>query len=247
VGAGLLIGLHDAGRFSNYRAGRLAPEVHLPGTAPNELLEFIADELPHWRDHPERKPETSETALTNQLCDHLNSAARTSDAWSRIQFRTEVPDEVQHGRAIDLAPKPCGAVLVIEGRRHTQFDTLLPIECKRLPTPKGRQRDEREYVATATGSTGGIQRFKFGHHGAAHRNAAMIAYVQEHTFCHWLTQVNGWIRDLSSQTDSAWGSTDSLRLEKDNPTARLCTSRSCHERSGGLEKIALQHLWIMMN
>ena len=100
------------------------------------FIEFIADELPRWRDHPERKPETSETALTDQFCDHLNSAARTSDGWSRIQFRTEVPDEVRPGRAIDLAPKPCGAVLVIEGRRHTQFDTLLPIECKRLPTPR---------------------------------------------------------------------------------------------------------------
>ncbi len=136
-------------------AGKLEPEVQLPGTARYALLEFVADELPRWRDHPERKPEASETALTDQLCDHLNSAARTSDGWSRVQFRTEVRDEVRRGRAIDLAPKPCGAVLIIEGRRHTQFDTLLPIECKRLPTPKEKDRDEREYVVTATGSTGG--------------------------------------------------------------------------------------------
>ena len=229
------------------QAGTLAPEVHLPGTAHNELLGFIADELPRWRDYPERKPETAETVLTDQLCDHLNSAARLSDAWSRIQFRTEVRDEIQRGRTIDLTPKPCGAVLVIEGRRHTQFDTLLPIECKRLPTPKGQNRDEREYVATATVSTGGIQRFKFGHHGAAHNNAAMIAYVQEQTFCHWHAQVNGWIRDLSSQTDSSWSNSDSLEIQKDNPTARLCTLHSRHYRVSGLEEITLQHLWIEMN
>ncbi len=229
------------------QAGRLTPEVHLPGTARDELLGFIADELPRWRDYPERKPATSETALTDQLCDHLNSAARISDAWSRIQFRTEVPDEVQRGRAIDLTPKACGAVLIIEGRRHTQFDPLLPIECKRLPTPKGKDRDEREYVATATGSTGGMQRFKFGHHGAAHRNAAMIAYVQEQTFYHWHTQVNGWIRDLSSQTGSTWNATESLELQKNDPAARLCTLHSHHQRGSGLEEIALQHLWIMMN
>lgn len=229
------------------QAGRLAPEVHLPGTARNELLGFIADELPRWRDYPERRPETAETALTDQLCDHLNSAARLSDAWSRIQFRTEVRDEVQRGRIIDLTPKPCGAVLVIEGRRHTQFDTLLPIECKRLPTPKENNRDEREYVATATGSTGGIQRFKFGHHGAAHRNAAMIGYVQEQTFSHWHAQVNGWIRDLSSQADSTWNAADSLELQKNYPTARLCTLHSRHNRGSGLEEIAIQHLWIMMN
>ncbi len=229
------------------QAGRLAPEVHLPGTARNELLGFIADELPRWRDYPERTPETAETALTGQLCDHLNSAARLSDAWSRIQFRTEVRDEVQHGRTIDLTPKPCGAVLIIEGRRHTQFDTLLPIECKRLPTPKGHDRDEREYVATATGATGGIQRFKFGHHGAAHNDAAMIAYVQEQTFSHWHAQVNGWIQDLTSHADSTWRATDSLELQKFDPTTKTCVLHSRHHRGNGLEEIAIRHLWVAMN
>jgi hypothetical protein len=228
------------------RAGTLEPEVQLPGTARYVLLEFIADELPRWRDHPERRSETSETALTGQLCDHLNGAARMSVGWSRVQFRTEVPDEVRRARAIDLAPKPCGVVLVIEGRRHTQFDTLLPIECKRLPTPRGKDRDEREYVATATGSTGGMQRFKFGHHGAAHRIAGMIAYVQEQTFSHWLTQVNGWIRDLSSGTDSSWSMTDALKPLKDDAAKGLCTLHSRHQRSG-LEELDLEHLWIKMN
>lgn len=228
-------------------AGKLEPEVQLPGTARYALLEFVADELPRWRDHPDRKPETSERVLTDQLCDYLNSAARTSVGWSRVQFRTEVRDEVRHERAIDLTPKPCGAVLVIEGRRHTQFDTLLPIECKRLPTPKEKDRDEREYVVTATGSTGGMQRFKFGHHGAAHRVAAMIAYVQEQTFFHWLTQVNGWIRDLSSVTNSAWSLMDALQPLKDDLAVGLCILHSHHQRGSGLEEIDLQHLWIKMN
>ena len=228
-------------------AGTLEPEVQLRSTARYALLDFIADELPRWRDHPKRKPVTAETALTDQLCDHLNSAARTSVGWSRVQFRTEVPDEVRRGRAIDLVPKPCGVTLVIEGRRHTQFDTLLPIECKRLPTPKEKDRDEREYVATATGSTGGIQRFKFGHHGAAHRDAAMIAYVQEQTFSHWLAQVNRWIRDLSSEPDSTWSCKDALQPLKDDSAVGLCTLHSHHQRGSGLEEIALQHLWIKMN
>ena len=228
-------------------AGRLEPEVQLPGTARYELLDFIADELPRWRDHPERKPETSETALTDQLCDHLNSAARTSAGWSRVQFRTEVRDEEKRGRKIDLAPKPCGAVLVIDGRRHTQFDTLLPIECKRLPTPEEKDRDEREYVVSATSSTGGLQRFKSGHHGAKHRDAAMIAYVQEQSFSHWLTQVNGWIGDLSSEPDSTWTLADALQPLKDDLGVGLCTLHSHHQRGSGREEIALRHLWIKMN
>jgi hypothetical protein len=229
------------------QAGRLEPEVQVPGTARFVLLEFIADELPLWRDHPQRKPETSERALTDQLCDHLNSAARTSAGWSWIQFRTEVPDEVRGGRAIDLVPKPCGVVLTIEGRRHTQFDTLLPIECKRLPTPKDKNRDEREYVVTATGSTGGIQRFKFGHHGAAHCLGAMIAYVQDQAFSHWLVQVNGWIEELSRNTQSGWSTSDTLHLLNEDSATRLRTLRSHHGRGGKLEEIELRHLWVRMN
>jgi len=229
------------------QTGKLGPEIQLPWTARYELLDFIGDELPRWRDHPERKPETSETRLTDQLCDHLNSATRLSDSWSRVQFRTEIPDEVQRGRAIDLAPKPCGAVLIIEGRRHTQFDTLLPIECKRLPTPKGKRRDEREYVVTQPGTTGGIQRFKFGHHGAAHRVGAMIAYVQQLGFSHWLAQVNGWIQALSAEMDSAWSESDLLRHEKEDPARGLCILHSVHRREAGCEDCELRHLWVKMN
>jgi hypothetical protein len=229
------------------QTGKLEPEVQLPGTARLALLDFVEHELPRWRDHPERRPKTSERDLTDQLCDYLNSAARSSVGWDWFQFRTEVPDEVQRSRTIDLSLKPCGVVLVIEGRRHTQFDTLLPIECKRLPTPREKDRDEREYVTTAPGSGGGIQRFKFGHHGANHHHAAMIAYVQQETCSHWLTQVNGWIRELSSETDSPWSLGDALEALKDDPVIGICTLHSRHQRVGGLDEITLQHLWIKMN
>ncbi len=229
------------------QAGSLDPEVHLPWTAPYELLDFIAEELPRWRDHPDRRPRASETDLTDQLCDHLNCAARFSEGWSRVQFRTEVPDEVRRGRAIDLVPKPCGAVLIIEGRRHTRFDTLLPIECKRLPTPTGGDRDEREYVVTGRGTTGGIQRFKLGLHGATHRVAAMIAYVQQLYFSHWLGQVNGWIRALSKEKDSPWSDSDLLLLLKEDSVRGLCKLQSRHHREREYGDCDLRHLWIKMN
>nr|VFK01014.1 MAG: hypothetical protein BECKLFY1418A_GA0070994_11322 [Candidatus Kentron sp. LFY] len=222
-------------------------EVHRSGTIRTALLDFIAEELPRWRDHPDRKPETAEPKLTDQLCDHLDSAAECSDAWDWIHFRTEVSDETQPGRKIDLAAKPRGEARFIEGRRHTQFDTLLPIECKRLPTPKEKGRDEREYVVTAKGSTGGIQRFKFGHHGAKHSVAGMIAYVQERTSAHWLTRVNGWISGLAEETDSGWSISDVLQSLKDDPDLGTCGLRSQHRRPDGLEEIELRHLWIEMN
>jgi len=228
-------------------AGRLEPEILLPGTARYALIEFIAEELPRWRDHPERKPQTSEVRLTDQLCSHLNSAARFSVGWNWIQFRTEVPDELRGSRAIDLVAKPCGVVLLIEGRRHTEFDSLLPIECKRLPTPVERDRDEREYVTASPGTTGGIQRFKFGHHAAIHRLGAMIGYVQGMTFSHWLRKVNGWIQDLSRKADAAWSDSDALLLLREDSAKGLCMLRSNHQRTGRFEECELRHLWIKMN
>jgi len=228
------------------QAGRLGEAIHLQGTARYDLLDFIAEELPRWRDHPQRKAESAETALTGQLCAHLNSAARFSAGWSRVQFSTEIRDEVQRGRSIDLAPRPCGAIVTIEGRRHTQFDMLFPIECKRLPTPKGTDRDVREYVVTEHGTTGGIQRFKLGLHGAAHEVAAMIAYVQENGLSYWLKQVNGWITDLSEE-DPAWNSSDLLREEKVDASKGLCVLHSRHQRGTELRECELRHLWIKMN
>jgi hypothetical protein len=181
----------------NVRLGRLDSDTHLPATAKVAILEFIADQLPRWRDHPQRPIQHAETRLTEHLCDYLNHIANFSAEWSHIQFRTEAGDETYAGRKIDLAVKPRTAV-VIEGRRHTLFDILLPIECKRLPTPTGTDRDEREYVISKHGTTGGIQRFKAGYHGAVHRHGGMVAFVQEETCEFWSARVSARHRAYAS-------------------------------------------------
>lgn len=229
------------------QSGKLNPDIHLPSTAKLGIVEFIAEELPRWRDHPDRPVANAETMLTEHLCDHLNSAVYRSSIWSHIQFRTETGDETSGGRKIDLTAKPRDATFIIEGRRHSQFDALFPIECKRLPTPKGKDRDEREYVITASGTTGGIQRFKFGHHGAAHTFAAMIAYVQEQTFSYWLSQVNRWIHDLAVEQNSEWNDSDVLQSLSDDITSGIGTLKSEHRRKGDLVKCELRHLWIKMS
>lgn len=225
--------------------GKFVEDVQCSGTFKYELLDFIAGELPRWRDSPDRPSVASETDLTDQLCSYLNGAARHSDGWSRLQFRTEVGDERGKSRKIDLAVKPCGATFVVEGRRHTQFQTLLPIECKRLPTPKGKDRDEREYVFTRHSTTGGIQRFKNGDHGAEHRLAGMIAYIQEENAAHWQHRVSGWIKELAERQEG-WSVDDDLTAIHSNagPVKRL---RSTHVRAGALESLEIRHLWIEMN
>lgn len=236
-----------ADRLTTSHSGRIAPTVHLACTAKLELVDFVAAELLCWRDQPERPATDAETKLTEYLCDHLNHAAYFSSVWSHVQFRTETGDETRGERKIDLSIKPCGAVLIIGGRRHTCFDVLFPIECKRLPTPKGKDRDEREYVTAEPRTTGGVQRFKLGHHGASHTFAAMIGYVQEHSCSHWTRQINSWIRDLSAEPGSVWNASDSLHPLNDGSASGLCKLRSQHRRAGGLKDCELRHLWIRMD
>jgi len=228
-------------------SGALCGGLHLPDTFRHELLAFIAHELPRWRDRPDRKAETSETTLTSQLCAHLNSAARHADGLDILQFRIEEPDEQHKGRKIDLVPAPCGTTLWIDGRRHADFDSILPIECKRLPTPKDKDRDEREYVFSKHSTTGGMQRFKAGHHGAVHRLGAMIAYVQEETAPIWYKRVTAWISELATSMQPGWSTNDLLQVEHDANAAGVAVYRSSHTREGNLPIIELRHLWVRMN
>ena len=227
--------------------GTLDGVVQNPAAFRYELLNFISNELPRWRDRPDRPSVTAETELTSLLCRHLNSAARHVDGWDVLQFSVEVPDERKKDRKIDLAPSPLGCTISIEGRKHTDFDMLMPIECKRLPIPKGKDRDAREYVISRYNSTGGIQRFKAGHHGSIHNFGAMIAYVQQETRMFWRTQIAEWINDLIATGQAGWTSNDLLDLIQDDDSLKLAILRSSHTRDNGLQDIELRHIWISMN
>lgn len=226
--------------------GALAPGVLARGTFLARVVDFIADNLPRWRDSPDRPPVQSERELTAQLGAWLNSAARRGGL-DVVQFRTEVPDPVQRGRSLDIAVQPCGPPLLVEGRRYTLFDILLPIECKRLPTPPDPGRDDREYVASDSAAAGGIQRFKLGAHGAAHAHGLMIAYIQDdRPPAHWQRVINHWMLEIGA-TDPFWAG-EQLTADPDpdapGPVQRL---RSTHRRHPRDTPIELTHLWIAIS
>jgi hypothetical protein len=226
------------------RSGGFAPGLHRSATWINRLIEFIAEQLPIWRDRKDRPPETSETQLTSRLCAHLNSASRKSDGWDLLQFRMEEPDTVRRERRIDLAVAPAGEVIWIDGRRYSDFDPILPIECKRLPTPPGTDRDKREYLRVAAGTTGGVQRFKAGLHGAGHRQAAMIGYVQAQGLIYWIRRIDLWVRAFARAKLAGWQMDDRLRLDVHDKLSKVAVLHSEHARAAGLPVVALTHLWI---
>jgi hypothetical protein len=199
--------------------GVLAGDIPKAASFRYELVEFIANALPVWRDREDRPHETSETALTSQVCAHLNSVARHAKGWDILQFRVEEGDEQRAGRKIDMVAAPSGTSITIEGRKHVDFDSLMPIECKRLPVPKGSERDAREYVFSSKGTTGGIQRFKAGYHGSHHSLGAMIAYVQEDRCEAWQARINNWIAELIN-VQPGWTVNDRLALESADEARR---------------------------
>jgi hypothetical protein len=235
------------------QSGFFSSDLHLPATSLYALIQFIADELPRWRDDPIRPVSTSETALTEHLCDYLESVAYKSPGLDFFKFRTEATDDRHKSRKIDLAPKPRSTTIWIGERSYTKYEILLPIECKILPTPKGKampkgkDRDEREYVINRLTTTGGIQRFKAGHHGAGHTLGAMIAYLQKEPPVFWEKQVADWIKDLVKSNQPGWTTADALYLENDDEAQGIAIFRSSHTRGNGLQDIELHHLWLKMN
>ena len=220
--------------------------MHLPATQFRKLVAFISGALPFWRDDNLREPVTAEDALSEQLCDFLNDAARSAPGLDVFKFQREPRDDRNGRRNLDIAAKPSGCSIRIGDRHYSPYDIFLPIECKRLPTPARNKRDSREYLFSDKSSTGGVQRFKTGDHAANHTFAAMIGYVQDRDILHWQAEIGKWIDELSMTAAPLWSGDDRLELGSHDTTGRHAILHSNHARANGLSNIEMSHLWIEM-
>jgi len=119
------------------------------------------------------------------------------------------------------------------------------IEAKRLPTPKAKNRDEREYVIVDNekfnGGGGGIQRFKEGKHAPNRPYSIMIGYIQDNNNVdYWLSKINTWIAELAKTGSGFWTNKDSLNKYTSNQCKRFI---STHKRTDKTS-ITLHHYWI---
>ena len=226
--------------------GGLKSDLYLPGEWLSSLIKFIVVALPDWRDDPRRPAKTAENSLTSQLCAHLNGLTRHTQGWDFLQFKREEPDETVAHRSLDIAVSPSGTMVWLKGREYTEYQILLPIECKRLPTPAGTNRDEREYLYSQFTTTGGVQRFKDGYHAAAHARAAMIGYVQSEDIPFGEIRLNKWVESLVHEAITGWSEGDKLVISGHDLAIGVASLRSKHTRKAGLEPIAIDHIWIEM-
>ncbi len=226
-------------------SGRLVRTLHVDVDWLDTLIDFVSARLPEWRIDVDRPDGDGETDLTAQLCSFLNSSTALQTGFDVIQFKQEEPDRGPDGRRrIDLAILPKAAIVWVAGRRNHHYSMLVPIECKRLPTPG---REEREYLFTDQGSTGGVERFKQGHHASRNELAAIIGYVQDDDIDTWHSRVNGWVRDLVKAAEPLWSADDLLSKKSHDLVQGVAELASVHARHRQLAPIRLRHLWIEMD
>jgi hypothetical protein len=125
------------------------------------------------------------------------------------------------------------------------------IEAKRLPTPKEKDRDEREYVIVNQEKengkkkfkgNGGIQRFKESKHASQLPYSIMIGYIQANDVDYWLDKINAWIQELINLNSDFWNETDCLQRQHSEKCKKYV---SVHNRKNELP-ITLYHFWIKM-
>ncbi len=208
-------------------------------------ITYVRQQLPAWRDDPDRPDEQSENKLNLQLCKFLGSRARND--FPMVRFDHE---EYQTGRrSVDLSASPVEAI-VVDARMYTIYNPFLVFECKRLPAPSKDR--EKEYVTGGVDKiSGGIQRFKLGLHGAGLDPVVIIGYVQEHSLRYWHLKINEWILELAigAIADTCvWNDSELLEMVDECVSKGLTTCRSVHMRTGSTScNITIHHLWIAMN
>lgn len=217
-----------------------------PGTLISKTIDFVQEQLPFWRDDPNRPDEQSENKLNLYLCKFLDVKARNE--FPSIRFDHE---EYQVGlRATDISASPITEI-TIGAILYTIYDPVIVFECKRLPAPTPDR--EKEYVTGGIKNTsGGIQRFKLGLHGAEHDIAVMIGYLQKGSANCWRDKINKWIIELSTGTLKdvcAWDKSEMLEKLEVDSSKGVANCRSTHSRTGGVksDKILICHLWIKMS
>lgn len=209
------------------------------------IVTFIEQELPVWRDRHKSRRVNDEANLNQTLCVHLNSASRRQ-CFDAVQFLQEPLQDAS--RRADIGVMPLGTIMV-EGRCYEDYEQLLPIECKRLPTPRDKKRSDCEYVHGTPGHrTGAIERFKHLLHGPANDRAMIIGYVQSESFDHWLTTINTRLTQFAADgaDEGLWSPVEILTAAELAGRGDLQRLKSTHVRTDSTA-VHLRHLWLSMN
>jgi hypothetical protein len=233
------------GKSKHGAAGGRITRGIIPNTLVEHTIEFVATQLPLWRDDETRTLVEAEELLNSQLCKFLEARARS-------QFPMALFHHEEHQgkrRRVDISAAPTLEAIEAAIYLKSIYDPFLVFEGKRIPAPAATR--EREYVTGFADRSGGMQRFKLALHGAAHDTAVMIGYAQANELAHWWGTINRWIGELVASGDDttcSWTAGDALQVLREDSAARTSRCESKHARTGRPKAgpIRLIHFWVRM-
>lgn len=214
------------------------PSLKLRDRLVQDVMNFVYQKLPGWRDDPQRTPVDAEKKLNEQLCTYLSVESRREE--KLYTFNSDVFQEGE--RQVDFAAMPLKD-LILAHTYSSIYKTITVIEAKRLPAPKKSR--EKEYL-TGEKFSGGIQRYKLMLHGAKHEVAGMIGYVQRDSLWFYYVKINEWIDELAKSNEDNWSVGEKLHQITIDSSIETSRAESNHVRKDG-SVIFLYHLWVKMN
>ena len=215
-------------------------ELNTSRSSVGKLIEFLDKYLPEFPALFEKKTNgtniQAEDDISQEVWEYLQAIAHHTRKIFMFQFQRK---ERGSNRSSDFG------VLIVKPFNSNPSREFFRIEAKRLPTGYGKR--EKEYVE---GNSGGIERYKRGHHGKDLSQSAIIGYIQKEDSSHWHTKLNQWINDLiSNNVDEGihWDSQD-LLIEIDTfKTTKKYSSKNTRIVNSITDSIQLHHYLMQLS
>ena len=219
----------------------------LTGPTPNaqfkSVIEFLIIHLPKFAESVLTTGINNENGLNSRLSRFITNAAQQKQE----TFFAE--NEIMEDETCGNSPKVDIGIYLYVDDIEIDPPLISVFEGKRL-TKQLQKNRRREYVIGHEEkgkhkTCGGIERFKFGIHGAeldcAGGAGGMIGYIQDGTSESWQNKINTWICELCRIPCSpAWSMQEQLEYRKSN--GRISEYLSIVNRTK--DALHLTHLWI---
>ena len=197
----------------------------------DRILEFVDNNIGSFSSYYHQNIDSiAENWISNLLVRHFQLCNIDQGGYLPCDF-SKNPPQSQSGKETDIG--------VYVNTRNAKPMPIIEFEAKRF----SESANNKEYVC---GERGGMERFKRGHHSSHLIICGMFGYIQSRTSAEWITKVNGWINELSTNNTDATIDWTNLQeqLVANTSLSRIEKLSSLNVRKQAGDKILLWHYFI---
>lgn len=204
-----------------------------PNTEVEDILSFIDTHVSGFSGYFfSLKDSEKENRISDLLVHHLELCKDESEGFFPFRF-SKNPTQIESTKETDIG--------IFVRTRDRKPIPIFEFESKRF----SESSNCKEYVC---GSRGGIERFKRGEHSSHIQVCGMFGYVQSRSSLEWVTKVNNWIDELSSNNkDNSidWtGKSEKLKQIDSFPSVEKLYSLHSRKSKSSRSNIELWHYLI---